>query len=339
MLTSRRAATFVALSALFFSAIPAVAAPTAPPTESAASIGSAFFKGRPSNAGKGARGKSAMNRGKGAAGNRGGMGVSARPSKGKGAGGPAGVGARGNAGNGNGQSISGRSGNRGSANNSPGVGAPFNAGKTNAPGASVGPSKGRSASNASAVGGRGTEAVNGAASQRGKATASKASRGRAGGGGAGGGGSSRAVIIAGARGPDPVAVEGFVCPAGGDLNLTNDWGFPRSGGRYHQGTDVFADRNTPLVAVVDGLVKFSTNSLGGVVAYLEAPNGTRYYYAHLEAYAPGVDSGSFVAGGTTIGFVGDSGNAKGTPPHVHFQIHPYGGDPVNPYPVLTDACR
>ncbi len=152
-------------------------------------------------------------------------------------------------------------------------------------------------------------------------------------------GSGRGIINAGRNGAPVGAVEGFICPVDPTLaTFSNDWGAPRSGNRYHQGTDVFAPYGTPLVAVVDGVVTLSGSRLGGVVVYLTAENNTRYYYAHLSGYSPGLRSGDEVLTGDLIGFVGDSGNARGTSPHLHFQIHPYGGNPVNPFPTLVEAC-
>lgn len=141
-----------------------------------------------------------------------------------------------------------------------------------------------------------------------------------------------------AGGLSAAATPGFVCPVAGTVAFSNDWGFPRSGGRTHKGTDMFARRGTKLVAVADGSIRLSTEELGGTAIYLSANYGVTYYYAHLDSYAPGVRSGMRVKIGDVIGYVGDSGNALGGTPHLHFQVHPGGGFPVNPYPTVRRTC-
>jgi len=140
-----------------------------------------------------------------------------------------------------------------------------------------------------------------------------------------------------AAGASPSATTGFVCPVQGSTSFIDSWGYPRSGGRKHKGVDMFATRNTPLVAVVDGRVKLSSNSLGGWTVHLYSDTGTVYYYAHLESQATNIQSGQRVSRGTVVGYVGNSGNARYTSPHVHFEIRP-GGRAVNPYPTVRPAC-
>ena len=156
-------------------------------------------------------------------------------------------------------------------------------------------------------------------------SARASSAGGAGGGGGGGGGGGVAVN----KGP-------WVCPVQGGATFTNDYGFPRSGGRRHQGNDLFAPRGTPVVASVGGSYRRSSNGLGGISYYLQGDDGNTYYGTHMSSYGP-VPPGR-VGQGAVLGFVGNTGNARGTSPHLHFEIHPGGGGAVNPYPTVVRAC-
>lgn len=140
-----------------------------------------------------------------------------------------------------------------------------------------------------------------------------------------------------AGGAPAAATPGFMCPVQGRSYFIDSWGFARSGGRKHKGVDLMAARNTPLVAVVDGRVRLGSNSLGGWVAHIYADNGTVYYYAHLQSHAANLTSGQRVKKGTIIGYVGNSGNARYTGTHLHFEIRP-NGKAVNPYPTVRSAC-
>lgn len=116
-------------------------------------------------------------------------------------------------------------------------------------------------------------------------------------------------------------------------HLTDTWGAARSQGRSHEGIDIFAARGTPIRSTTQGIVsKVGENTLGGRVVVVVGPGGAGHYYAHLENYAD-ISPNDWVDVGDIIGYVGDSGNAKGTPPHVHYGIY-INGSAVNPYPLL-----
>ncbi|WP_229838846.1 M23 family metallopeptidase [Deinococcus piscis] len=115
--------------------------------------------------------------------------------------------------------------------------------------------------------------------------------------------------------------------------LTDTWGGARSGGRKHEGIDIFANRNTPIRSTGPGVVvNVGENRLGGRTVMVLGPAGQRHYYAHLERY-PDLQEGDWVEQGDTVGYVGDSGNAAGTPPHLHYGIYTAQGA-INPYPLL-----
>lgn len=127
----------------------------------------------------------------------------------------------------------------------------------------------------------------------------------------------------------PVPVRG-VEPGG----LGDTWGDSRSGGRSHEGIDIFARRRTPVLSTTPGIVvRRGKNDLGGRTVTILGPGGWRHYYAHLQGYA-GHSEGDRVAPGEVIGFVGTSGNAPSTAPHLHYGIYTSEG-PRNPYPLLT----
>ena len=146
----------------------------------------------------------------------------------------------------------------------------------------------------------------------------------------------------GAGGVGAAVTPGFVCPMNpGAVSFINDWGFPRSGGRKHRGNDLFAPMRQPVKAVANGSVLLRRGGLGGTSIWLSADNGVDYYYAHLNGYAAGIGNGTRVARGQVIAYNGNTGNAYGGAPHLHFQLHPNGRtrSPVNPYPTLARVCR
>jgi peptidoglycan LD-endopeptidase LytH len=138
--------------------------------------------------------------------------------------------------------------------------------------------------------------------------------------------------------PAPITPPGdgaWMCPVRGARAFTNDWGQPRSGGRRHQGTDILSPRGTPVVASVSGTVRGTSNRLGGIAYYLTGDDANTYYGSHLDSLS---GASGRVAQGTVIGYIGDTGNARGGPTHLHFEIHPGGGSAVNPYPTLAANC-
>jgi hypothetical protein len=152
-----------------------------------------------------------------------------------------------------------------------------------------------------------------------------------------------------------VAAE-IVFPVVGPVSYTDDFGDPRPGGP-HQGNDIMAEKRQLAVAAEAGKVKFWTTSAGaGCMLYLYGRSGTTYLYIHLNndltqkndnrgkcvagtAYAQGLASGDSVQAGQPVGFVGDSGDADGIHPHLHFEVHPGGKAAVDPYPYLRRASH
>jgi murein DD-endopeptidase MepM/ murein hydrolase activator NlpD len=126
------------------------------------------------------------------------------------------------------------------------------------------------------------------------------------------------------------------CPVQGSVSFTDSWGAPRSGGRTHKGTDMMAAAGTPTVAPVSGRVEHRGSSLGGLSWWVYGDDGNEYYGTHLSGYE-NVGAGH-VERGTVIGYVGSSGNASASAPHLHFEFHPGGGAAINPYPRLIEVC-
>ncbi len=125
-------------------------------------------------------------------------------------------------------------------------------------------------------------------------------------------------------------------PIAGAARYSHDWLYPRYGPgfRFHLGTDVFAAYGTPVRAPVDGVAQSGNSGLGGLTVKVVMPDGTYFYLAHLSGLVDGFVDGMPVRTGDIVGFVGDSGNARGGSPHLHIGVYPHGGPPVDPKPIL-----
>jgi murein DD-endopeptidase MepM/ murein hydrolase activator NlpD len=153
-----------------------------------------------------------------------------------------------------------------------------------------------------------------------------------------GGSSGGSAAPRGGSGGGGSTVFGYLaCPSGTPMAFRDTWGAPRSGGRSHKGTDIFASKGTRVVAVTDGRVRVGNGGLGGKSIWLYGSDGNAYYYAHLDSWQ--VTNGTRVGQGDLIATVGNTGNARGGANHTHFQLHPGGGSPRNPYPTLAAICN
>ncbi len=157
-----------------------------------------------------------------------------------------------------------------------------------------------------------------------------------------------------ATAPASADVYPLVFPVAGGGSWTDTFGAPRSGGRTHAGQDLFAPKMRPLVAAADGkVVRMGRNAtLSGNYVVIEDAEGWEYVYVHinndrpgtddgadldLDAFPPGIYPGAKVFAGQTLGYLGDSGNAETTPPHLHFEIRYPDGTPLNPASRLRSA--
>lgn len=131
-------------------------------------------------------------------------------------------------------------------------------------------------------------------------------------------------------------------PSQGRCSFVDSWHDTRSGGRLHIGVDIIGPTGLALYAVTDGTITKmygADSKLSGNALRLTAADATYFFYAHLDSFAPGLVVGSKVRAGQIIGYMGASGNAGNS--HLHFEVHPGGGEAVNPYPVIkaVDACH
>lgn len=134
---------------------------------------------------------------------------------------------------------------------------------------------------------------------------------------------------------------GIVFPVRPPYSFVDTFGAPRMMGTVyehaHEGQDIFASYGTPVLATVDGTIEgVGESGLGGRKLWLRGTDGNRYYYAHLSGWAPSATNGTLVQAGTELGYVGDSGNARGTSPHLHFEVHLPSGV-INPFGLLKAA--
>lgn len=135
------------------------------------------------------------------------------------------------------------------------------------------------------------------------------------------------------RMPPPVAV---AMPVDGvaSRRVADTFGAPRGSDRSHDGVDIFAPRGTPVRSATRGVVaSVREGGLGGRQVWVYGPSGQRHYYAHLDDWEPGLAEGDPVLAGSALGVVGDTGNARGTPPHLHYGIYGAGGA-IDPLPLL-----
>jgi len=160
----------------------------------------------------------------------------------------------------------------------------------------------------------------------------------------------------GDKGIGAAAGKRIIFPVLGKSAYTNDFGAPRPQGA-HQGVDIMAPRKALALAAEPGRVKFHvTSARAGCMLYLYGDSGTTYFYIHLNndlgttndnrgrcaagiAFSPGLKSGQRVVAGEPVGFVGDSGDADGVHPHLHFELHPNDGGAASPFPALNRAWR
>lgn len=127
---------------------------------------------------------------------------------------------------------------------------------------------------------------------------------------------------------------GWLCPVQGPVRFTNDYGITKPGGRFHDGVDLYAGRGTPVVAPVAGRVEQVQGTRAGLQFRLHGVDGHAYIGTHMDSFGASGQVGQ----GAVLGTVGTTGNALGTSPHLHFEVHVDGERLTNPYPTLRTAC-
>lgn len=133
-----------------------------------------------------------------------------------------------------------------------------------------------------------------------------------------------------------MGLQGYAFPVAGKHEFTDTYGAPRSDVPVHVGVDIFASFGTPVVAVADGRIyRVGTLPISGNRLWLRDKRGFRYFYAHISDFAAAAYNGADVHAGEVIGFVGNTGDAEPTPPHLHFEVHMPDGAVVNPTPFAT----
>ena len=169
------------------------------------------------------------------------------------------------------------------------------------------------------------------------------------------------LALVGCAAPPPPApdadgiVRAITFPVSGGASYVDSFGAPRSGGRTHAGQDLMGTKGTPLVAAVDGVitrVRHDTTGLSGNSMTIRGDDGWTYVYIHINndspgtddglnpfgyAFAPGVAVNERVVAGEHVAYLGDSGNAETTAPHLHFELHMPDGTAVNAYGSLRAA--
>jgi murein DD-endopeptidase MepM/ murein hydrolase activator NlpD len=116
--------------------------------------------------------------------------------------------------------------------------------------------------------------------------------------------------------------------------ITDSWHAPRSGGRRHEGIDIFAKRGTPVISPVSGIVtSVGQDRLGGNIVRVLGPGRQVHYFAHLDGFAP-IRRWQVVEAGEVLGYVGNTGNARGASPHLHYGIYTAARGAINPFPLL-----